>query len=333
MHNKLLVADNQAAILGGRNIGDDYFGRSSVRNFVDLDLLLSGGAVPVLSQGFDSCWNSRWSYPVNQLLNISLLPDDLRALRKRIDERLAEREDLAPLLLAHDGAATFQRLKSGALIREWRVLVDDPDVGWFEKPDDLADELTDIAFTARREVLIVSPYLVPGQKLLTLAQELSDAGIRIAAITNSLQTNDVVVAQAAYSDRRDRILDAGVELYEFRGAAKVPEKDGAEHISLHPKYMLFDESNVFLGSLNLDPRSLYLNTELGVYLDSPELAEQLRRHFAALIHPDNAWRVRRQGADTVWESSAGIERKPPARSRWQRFRQTLLKFLPLSGQV
>lgn len=333
MHNKLLVADNQAAILGGRNIGDDYFGRSEERNFVDLDLLMSGPAVPTLSQGFDSYWNSRWSYPVNRLLNVSLLPDDLDQLRKRVKKRLDEDESLSNVLGDGSMDETFRKLRQGSEIEQWQVIVDDPDVGWFNRPDELADELTEIAFTAREEVLIVSPYLVPNARLLSLAEQLVDSGVHIEVITNSLETNDVIVAQATYSNLRRPILRTGIEVYELRGDANLPESSMAQHISLHPKYMLFDRTKVFLGSMNLDPRSLYLNTELGVYLESPELAEQLRSHFETLKHPDNAWRVQLEGSDTLWVSSKGTVRRTPAKSRWQRMWNAIFRLLPLSGQV
>ncbi len=333
MHNKLLVTDNQVAILGGRNIGDDYFNLSRDRNFVDLDLLISGPAVPALSEGFNSYWISRWSYPVNRLLNVSILPDDLDRLRQRITQRLAKADYTYSAHAKAKIEETFTTLRHGARIERWQVVVDDPDIGWFNKPDELADELTDIALTAQKEILIVAPYLVPSRKLLNLAKELEEAGVRIEVITNSLQTNDVMVAQATYSNLRKRILATGVDLYEFRGDAQVKSTLQAGRLSLHPKYMLFDKVHVFLGSMNLDPRSLYLNTELGVYLRAPELADQLRLHFEQLKHPDNAWRVRLDGTETTWESSKGQLHKPPAKSQWQRLRHALYRLLPLARQV
>lgn len=333
MHNKLLVTDNQVAILGGRNIGDDYFDLSRDRNFVDLDLLISGPAVPPLSEGFDSYWNSRWSYPVNRLLNVSILPDDLDRLRDRITDRLVKAGFGSSTNTRPEMDETFRALRHGARIEHWQVVVDDPEVGWFNKPDELADELTDIALTAEEEILIVAPYLVPSRKLLNLAQELKATGVKIEVITNSLQTNDVVVAQATYSNLRRRILTTGIDLYEFRGDAQVNSTLQADNLSLHPKYMLFDKVNVFLGSMNLDPRSLYLNTELGVYLKAPELAAQLRLHFEQLKHPDNAWQVRLDGTHTIWESSQGTLRKPPAKSQWQRLRHAVYRLLPLARQV
>ena len=161
----------------------------------------------------------------------------------------------------------------------------------------------------------------------------ADRGVRISVVTNSLASNDVVIAHAAYARYRQLILDTGVELYEFRGDPAMMEDDPAENFSLHPKFMIFDDDTVFLGSLNLDPRSLYLNTELGVVLRSESLAAELRRSFGKLTSPDNAWQVTTTPQGLQWESSAGVMTEQPAKSAWQRFRSSLMMMLPVSKQL
>lgn len=332
MHNKLLVADNQLAMLGGRNIGDDYFGRGELRNFIDTDILLSGSVVPELSEGFDTYWNSEWTYPVEALINWSLLSVDLDTVRARIQARLAEQPDLHSLR----APATFEaigRLLVGPPLTWSTTVVDDPNVAWFDRPDEMAAELTEIALTAQREVLIVTPYLIPTQNLLDIGATLIERGVKITVLTNSLETNDVVIAQASYGRFRKGLIESGVELYELRGDPEFARADSAKEIALHSKYIIFDDDVVFVGSLNLDPRSLYLNTELGVVLESPQLADQLRNSFRDRIRPENAWQVTSTPDGLQWESSAGIVHRQPAKNRWQRFRYFLLSLLPLSSQL
>ena len=333
MHNKLLVADNQLAILGGRNIGDDYFGRDPERNFIDTDILLSGPVVHDLSEGFDVYWNSRWSYPVRALINWSLFPVDLKTVRERIWARLGERPELMRAVQQERPRLVPMLVAQGAPLDWSTAIVDDPHVSWFDKPDEIAVELTEVALSAEREVLIVSPYLIPTPNLLSIAEELLQRGVKITALTNSLASNDVVIAHAAYARFREQIIKSGVDLYEMRGSPKIAEGDIAEDISLHSKYLIFDDDVVFIGSTNLDPRSLYVNTELGVVLQSPALADSLRVSFQDLIGPDNAWRVTTSDQGLRWTSSAGVIDEQPAKSGWQRFRGWLLGLLPVSSQL
>lgn len=332
MHNKLLVADNQLALLGGRNIGDDYFGRSEKRNFIDTDILLAGTVVAELSEGFDAYWNSEWAYPVRALASWSVVPVGLDTVRERILRRLAERPELRELEKDPSMVDIFDQLSKGPRLVSSATVIDDPNVSWFKRPDEIAAELTEVALSARREVLIVSPYLIPTENLLGIAHTLIDRGVKITVLTNSLATNDVVIAHASYSQFRKGLIDAGVQIYELRGDPELARDDIAENISLHSKYIIFDDDIVFVGSLNLDPRSLYLNTELGVVLQSPELAGLLRASFNNWIRPENAWRVTSTPAGLRWESSAGIVTRQPAKNAWQRLRNWVYRLFPVSSQ-
>jgi putative cardiolipin synthase len=333
MHNKLLVADNQAAILGGRNIGDDYFGLSRERNFVDSDILLSGGVVPELSEGFDFYWNSRWAVPSEALMRLELIELDLEAVRARIDRRLAEHSELAALIDPDRIGRLTRRLRDSHPLEEAASVLDDPDVSWGSLPDEVALALTDLARSCESEIFIVSPYLVLTPRLIDIGDELENRGVKVAVITNSLESNDVVVAHAAYARFRGAVLDSGALLYEFRGDPAIARDDPAEHISLHTKYMLFDDEVVFIGSPNLDPRSLRLNTELGVILRSRSLVMELRETFNRLSSAENAWQVSRSGNGFEWESEKGTVDRQPAKSPWQRFRSWLLMLFPLTNQM
>ena len=333
MHNKLLVADNQLAILGGRNIGDDYFGFSQQRNFIDTDILLVGNIVEKLSSGFDSYWNSRWAYPVDEMAQIAMRKDDLQMLRQRIDLRLSDYPQLVAMINDFSFDHTFVMLHEGFEILEAATVIDDPSVRWFDRPDEIAAELTKIATNVQREVLIVSPYFVPTANMFEIAKILINRGVKISVVTNSLASNDMVIAHSAYARYRESIIAAGVDLYEMRGDPLFAENDIAEDISLHSKYIIFDDDIVFIGSMNLDPRSLYLNTELGVVLRSPDLANALRSSFYTLIHPDNCWKVSSTGAGLSWTSSAGTLDEEPAESNWQQIRSLLYRMLPVSNQL
>jgi cardiolipin synthase C len=333
MHNKLLVADNQLAILGGRNIGDDYFGFSRQRLFIDTDVLLSGYIVRELSGGFDSYWNSRWAFPVGDMANYSVRKDDLIMLRQRIQKRLASNPELVSMVNKSDFCETFAMLQEGYELLAAATVIDSPSLRWFDRPDEMAAELTELAMNVQHEVLIISPYLVPTENLFNIARKLRERGVRITVVTNSLETNDVVIAHAAYAQYRESIIAAGVELYEMRGDPEFTENEIAEDMSLHSKYIIFDEDVVFIGSMNLDPRSLYLNTELGVVLQSPKLADALRASFQILIQPENSWRVMNTSEGLRWESSAGVIDIEPAKSDWQRFQGQMMRMIPVSDQL
>lgn len=332
MHNKLIVVDNQAAILGGRNIGDDYFGRSAERNFLDTDILLVGPIVPDLSAGFDAYWNSRWVYPVRALGDFFLFPTKLETVRTRIRDRLDEHPELARYRREAAYQETVDLILEAPQTSWAGMIIDDPDVSWFQRPDEIAVDLRRFAAAIEREVLIVTPYLIPTPRLLEITAELIARGVKIRVVTNSLSTNDVVLAHSAYSRFRREILEAGVELYELRMRPALAADDPAEHISLHSKFIVFDEQLVFVGSLNLDPRSLYLNTELGVVLECPSMADALRASFQTLAAPENTWRVLATPDGLVWQAGEDSRTVQPAKSRWQRFRNWVFSLMPLHSQ-
>jgi putative cardiolipin synthase len=333
MHNKLLVADNQLAIIGGRNIGDEYFGQSKDWNFIDTDILLAGTVVPELSIGFDAYWNSFWAYPVKSMLNSSFLTGDLVRTREKIHERLVERPDLYTLAASVSFEDTLQNLLKSPSLVSTQLLVDDPDVSWFERPDEMAEELADLAMEIESEVIIVTAYLIPTSNLLEIARVLISRGVKINILTNSLATNNHTSAHAAYSKYRQQILDMGIGIYEMRHDGNMIAEMGTTGFTLHSKYIIFDDDIVFIGSLNLDPRSLYLNTELGVMMESPDLVRVLRVDFEEMIKPENSYQLLNTSEGIEWHSNAGVETRDPAKNSWQRFMFRLFRLLPISSQL
>jgi putative cardiolipin synthase len=267
------------------------------------------------------------------MVNLSLFGADLDRIREKIRKRLKEHPDLKLLIDGDPDEALFTALANGPALDWSTSVIDDPNVGWFNNPDESTRPLTDIALSAQREILIVTPYLIPTDKSLEIGKTLIDRGVKISVLTNSLSSNDMVMAQAAYGQYRKKILDIGVELFELRGDATIAASDDAIRSNLHSKFLIFDDEVVFIGSLNLDPRSLYLNTELGVALHSEELSQEFRANFELMIHPDNAWRLEQTPEGILWHSSAGTLKKQPAKNSWQRFSYYFFSLFPISNQL
>lgn len=285
MHNKLLVADNSIAVTGGRNIADEYFMRSDQANFVDMDLLAAGPVVPALSQSFDDFWNSRQVRPIGSLME---LPPDNDTTRRVLAERCEDRRDLLPEaatdVLGHPPVSV--QLAAGKLMLtegDGRVVSDVPQKITYDDPeasfaDSVSQRTVAMLYGARREVLMVSPYFVPGQAGLALLREQAARGVQVLVFTNSLDATDETLVYSGYARYRLSMLKAGVKIYEL-GSRLVPKGrhfGEFRHSSarLHAKIMLVDRERVFIGSMNLDGRSARLNTEVGVIIESPVLVSQ-----------------------------------------------------------
>ncbi len=323
MHNKLFVADNHVAILGGRNIGDEYFGLHQAYNFRDFDAVVAGAVVPELSESFDRYWNSPLAYPG------SAIP---RRDRRTFDEL---REEDAVLL-----AAAAERLQAFPLApKDWSQQLDDlqrrmtvgtavvhydtPREDDTIQPMEVMDSLEELADKATEEVLIAAAYLIPTGTVVDDLRALVDRGVRIRIVTNSLVTNDNSMAQKAYGNYRRRMLEAGVELYELRGdAADKPVSDtppvSSDFLALHSKLIVVDRRIAYIGSLNLDPRS-EINTELGLEVKDPEFARLVAALIERDMSQDNAWTVRLSERGRIeWVSGLGTRNQSPARNDFQR---------------
>lgn len=309
MHNKSFSADGVATILGGRNVGDEYFGASPDMEFADLDVLAVGPIVGDVSRAFDRYWNSASAYPRRALL----APADDRPLSAAEEQAL-------------DEATAYARdLRSRPAVERWRERGPQPaDFVWgqatlfVDPPDKALDQaaerelmLPKLARTlggAERSIELVSPYFVPSDKGVAWLAALNAQGVRLRVLTNSLAATDVAAVHAGYAPQRPALLDAGVELYELRPQPSADGRSrgrllgiGSSRASLHAKAFAVDGERVFIGSFNFDPRSAWVNTEIGVLLEHPGLARRIGGAFEAEI-PRQAWRVTRDA-----EAEPGVD--------------------------
>jgi cardiolipin synthase C len=324
MHNKLFVVDNAVAITGGRNLAGEYFQRTGDVNFADLDVLAAGAVVRDLSRSFDRYWNSPLSYPIATLTRAS--PNVPAA-------------GLAPTDASTPPPPPGQAV--GDLRLVWapaRVLVDRPSkVEGSDPPSEqsiLLDDLLAIVGRAERDVAIISPYFIPDPEVTVVLRKIRARGVTVRVLTNSLATTDVPAAYAAYARHCPELLALGVELYELRPAPGQRRgflrSAGSSRPSLHAKAILVGGHLVFVGSMNLDPRSALENTEVGLLIDSRELGQQLARLFAQGILPENSYALR-LAPDTQaveWITRDGAEerryRQEPEAGFWRRLGSRLL---------
>lgn len=304
MHNKSLTADNQATIFGGRNIGDEYFDAAEEVGFSDLDVLAIGPVVTEVSHVFDLYWNSQWVYPLAAFYrNQPIPPDQIQALRQQSDSFFETASSsvyadaLRALVKSRLPAVTELDFSWG----QWKLVYDHPgkvESGKVSKETHLAPMLKQAMDKVETELLIVSPYFVPGEKFTAYLVGLVQGGKRVRILTNSLAANDVPMVHAGYMRYREELVEGGVELYEFKPIKSVDDEKektsakwaGSSRASLHGKYLGFDRRYLFVGSFNLDARSVALNTELGVFFESPGYARQLAGAFdERIIH--KAYRV------------------------------------------
>jgi putative cardiolipin synthase len=351
MHNKAWIVDSRIAIVGGRNIGDEYFGASEHSNFSDLDVVLVGPVVDDVNRAFDDYWNDSNAVPVSRLDGAEPPPDALAKLVASARDYPLQASDepyIAALRDERKRAELLANRPPPLRVESVTLLVDDPEkVGAKTAGLEASNVLSGLAgvmSSATVELLIVSPYFVPraegARRLVTRAQ----GGVRVAVATNSLAATDVAAVHTGYARQRRELLKGGVELYEMkRKAGSVEGRNqisatGSSGASLHTKAMIIDERWVFIGSMNLDPRSAFLNTEMGVLVDSPELAAQLREQFERTTSPELSYRVvveKDEGLvwyDRVNGKDRRLEREPDA-SAGRRLSVTLMRLLPIDSQL
>jgi putative cardiolipin synthase len=333
MHNKLLVADNRAAIVGGRNLGNEYFGLSPEFNFRDLDVLGIGPVARQASAVFDTFWNSNWVTPA-----AALPPADAAEAKAADPQVLRTKLAAAPSLAAfpleaEDWTGRFEQMVPLMHPGTSRVHTDTPDES--AVTHHMPAAIRALMATAESELLIANAYIIPGQHALDRTRDLVNRGVDVRILTNSLASHDVPAVNSHYQPWRKPLLEAGVRLYEVRpDAATQPAladtpPTRAKFMGFHVKAMVIDERRVFVGSMNLDPRSWSINSEMGVVIDSPGLARELAATVKRDMAPENAWQVTLDGnGELVWAAGGQELRQQPARSTWQRVENVFFTFFP-----
>jgi len=303
MHNKLWIADNAAAIVGGRNLGDEYFEANSEFDFSDLDVLAGGPVVREISRSFDEYWNSEWAVPIEAFVASPPGPEQLAVLERTLEGRLERFRDGVY-------AKALRELRLGPQLLSGELeLTPAVATALYDRPAKVAGtnaqesaspifstRLRSLVEAARREVILITPYFVPSEQGVGILSALARRGVRVRILTNSLASTDVLVVHAGYARFRARLLAAGVELHETRPdsqprAARSWRPGASSSASLHAKAIIVDRREVLIGSMNLDPRSRHDNTEVAVLLQSAELGNRLAALFEEAVRPENAFHV------------------------------------------
>lgn len=346
MHNKSFTADGQRTIVGGRNVGDEYFEARTDVEFADLDVLAVGPVVQEVAESFELFWVSHASVPIVPLTRERARPGELARLRKRLranaqSPRVSEyRHELRERPLAR-----WPEQKIDFVWGPARTLFDHPDkiAGGTAAGAHLAPQLLPHVSAARREVLLVSPYFVPGRLGFELIAALRQRGVRVVVLTNSLASTDVRLVHGAYQHYRERLLRLGVELYEAKPTVLRKRRlrrglwiGASTRASMHAKTFITDRRWVFVGSLNLDPRSLWLNTEIGVLFENPQLAERMAERTIEEL-AINAYRLELSAQGLRWigegDGQREIFRHEPQTTWWQRTWVRAVRWLPIESQL
>jgi len=345
MHNKLMVADNAAAIVGGRNIGDIYYGVNTIANYRDLDVLAVGPVVPDLSGVFDLFWNSPSTVPIAAIVDRAHGAADLDAIRIRLRDEIVAADYPYPIDQELGELATKSaELRDNLVWAPGQIVADDPEtIAPGKESDEVVAFIRGRVAELTKELLVESPYFVLPAMAQATVKALHERNVRVRVLTNSLASNDMLPAHSGYAKTRRRLLENGMELYELRPDTDAFRKgwslrSGRSSAALHTKAMAFDGKAVFIGSFNLDPRSAAINTEAGLYIESPELAEKLTSYMATGVQPANSYRVLLgRSGEMVWETVRDGQtvryRDEPETGFRRRFLADLLKLLPIDSQL
>ncbi|MEA3412549.1 MAG: phospholipase D family protein [Pseudomonadota bacterium] len=352
MHNKSFTADNIATIVGGRNIGDEYFNAHADLAFADLDVLAVGPVVAEVSESFDLYWNNELAYPASILAQE--LPDEakIEALRRELEAFVEANRD-SPYLEALRGSTLAEDLRNRSVQFVWAgadVFYDQPEkiTESTDREDlHLSRQLGPHLGGVQEELIIFSAYFVPGKDGTRALSDLAKRGVRVRILTNALSSTDVAVVHAGYAKYRKRLLRAGVELYEMnKKLTKAQRKalkgeNPSSKASLHTKSFVLDRESTFIGSFNLDPRSMRENTEIGLLIDSPEIAAGMGEWFDTNID-ELAFRLElvteADGRERIlWHGRVDGEEQvfdvDPYTSIWRRMGVGLAGFLPIESQL
>ncbi len=334
MHNKLIVADNRALILGGRNIGNEYFGLKESFDFHDLDVM---GFGPVARDGsalFDNFWNSEWSVPVAGL-PYRMDDDELARRREQLTQGLQASEVLDAFPLEpQDWSGPLEGLLDELHVGVGTVIHDRME--GTEIVRGMVDPIREVLRSAGEEIKVVNAYIIPSDAFVDGLRRITGEGVDVGILTNSLSSHDTPAVNSHYKKWRKPLIEAGAALYELRSDPAIRAQIQTppvtmKHAGLHTKSVVVDGERVFIGSFNFDPRSKDINTEMGMIIDSPGLGQEMVALFERDTSPENAWQVRlHEDGALYWVNSDETVTRQPARSWWQRVQDAFFVLLPVS---
>ena len=339
MHNKAWIADGRVAVVGGRNVGDEYFDAAAQTNFLDLDAVLVGPAVGQTSVIFDDFWNSASVIPLAALSGAE--EGALVRLRAHGDAgyRSTRAADYVARLRSSPGLPALVGGNALHWLDEVGVYSDPAAKGQGEgKAQWLVHRLGRAMGLAKRELRVISPYFVPGEEGTRWLVGKRAQGVDVSVLTNSLAANDVMAVHGGYAPYRVPLLEGGVTLYELMPHGRQDSSlFGSSGASLHTKAFAVDAERGFIGSFNLDPRSVNLNTEMGILFRDRAATAALLRSYEAKIAPDKSYRVRLLDGELRWDDASVApprtwDREPEA-SAWRRWTARAVGWLPIESQL
>ena len=347
MHNKIFLADNAVAVLGGRNIGNDYFGIDTKANFFDLDVLTVGEGARQAGAAFDEYWNSKKAVPISVLHDRTYTPEDLDAAREKLNESLVNL-DAVPYALAMEETETLENLKrwrDQLIWTEARVVVDPLERFEGQGESAIVEFAAHHVADMDHEFIAESAYLIPTKSGIENMALLIDRGVRVRLLTNSLMSNNHITAHSGYMKYRKPLLEAGVELHELRADAalrehfKAFEDDDEVPAGIHTKAFVIDREQALIGSFNFDPRSRDLNSEIGLVVTDKVFATQVVEEMNQDFDPANSYRLfLTEKGKLRWEiknpdGSFTIYKHDPGASIWRRMGARMLSWLPIEKEL
>ncbi len=350
MHNKIFMVDGQVAIVGGRNIGDEYFGVAKTFNFRDLDLLGTGPIAAAVGDAFDHYWNSDWAYPISALNKKQISPEAGKRERQKLANWVADQTQIAAILpdTSRNIDERLQSLAEQLIWADAEVIYDDPDKVTERKLEEqpvstVTKRLSALGDMLTQELLVETAYFIPRESGVEELEEMVAKGVDVRVLTNSLASNNHASAHSGYRRYRKSLVEGGIEMFELSRSAEItPDHRFADKpkafLGLHSKAAVFDRKAVFIGTLNLDPRSMVLNTEMALLVNSEPLAEQVASAIEIDMAAENSWKVSINEHNRVrWtmqrEGIMVIRKNEPEASLIRKAISWIAAILPIEGQL
>lgn len=351
-HNKSFTVDSVATIVGGRNIGNEYFIADPEMAFLDLDVLAVGPVASIVAGSFDLYWNHELSFPISSLVDSTPTEKQINTQLEKFNQYISEQADSIYVKSLRDSnlAKALRNYEVQLVKAKGQVLWDHPDkltTNTADTSNHLSEDLAEHFEGISKELLILSPYFIPGKTGVAFFKKLRDKGVRVVVLTNSLSSTDVPVVHAGYANYRKALLKMGVELYELNRNLQQERQNSQKSkfyeskSSLHAKSFVIDREKTFIGSLNLDARSVIQNTEIGIIIESTEIAGSLATFIDEEIEK-LAFRLELKTAPDdlnyiVWHGVVDDKQTmlttEPYTGFWQRFTVGIMRLLPIESQL